>query len=412
MISEGNPGSEHGASMQGSGPLSGIKVVEFAQVVAGPLAGTLMADLGAKVIHVESPGIGDSARQMGPEKDGEGLWWKVLGRNKRSITLSLHRDEGRLLAGRLVQWADVVIVTFRAGTARRFGLDWQSVSRINPSAILLQISGYGATTSRADEPGFGKAGEAMSGVVELTGFEDGPPVHTGFSHGDATTGLMGAFAVSAALVHRNADPDRRGEWIDLALFETLFRLIEWQVIVHDQLGIVPKRAGNALAVSPGAVINTFQSREHDWITVTSATPRSVMNIVRLLGLEESRFATPDAQVRCRHEIDEALGSWIAARSTEEALKALIEAQVVAAKVFDMNDIVDDETYKERNDIIAVHDEALGAVRMQGVIPRLHVHPGSVWRPGPQLGADNAVVYGEWLGMNEHELESLRTRGII
>ncbi|CAM5681646.1 CoA transferase OS=Streptomyces alboniger OX=132473 GN=CP975_08855 PE=4 SV=1 [Streptomyces alboniger] len=191
------------------------------------------------MVHVEPPGAGDAARAMGPRKDGHPLWFKVAGRNKRSVTLDLHHEAGRDVAHRLVAWADVVIVTLRSGRLRTWGLDWESVHRINPKAVLLQISGFGATSSQADAPGFGKVGQARSGVVHLTGFPDGPPVHTGFSHGDSVTGLMGAYAVLAALHRRDHDPDFDGEWIDLALFEPLFRLVEWQVIVHDQLGRFP-----------------------------------------------------------------------------------------------------------------------------------------------------------------------------
>jgi len=404
--------SERHAAPGGQGPLLGVRVVEFAQVIAGPLAGTLMADLGADVVHVEAPGSGDSARTMGPAKDGHHLWWKVLGRNKRSITLDLHAPEARDVVERLVRWADVVIVTFRASTVRRFGLDWESVSRVNPSAVLLQISGYGATTTERDAPGFGKMGEARSGVVHLTGMPDGPPVHTGFSHGDSVTGLMGAFAVCAALRRREADPERRGDWIDLALFEPLFRLVEWQVIVHDQLGVVPGRAGNALPVAPAAVINTYLSGDGDWITVTSATVRSVLNIVRLLGMDEERFATREQQLAGRDEIDDRLRAWIAQESTTLALKAMADADVVAAKVFDVSDIVDDDIYRQREDIVTVTDPDLGPVRMQAVVPRLENNPGRVWRTGPQLGADTALVLHEWLGIPLEHLEELRHAGVV
>jgi formyl-CoA transferase len=390
------------------GPLTGIKVVEFAQVIAGPLCGTLMADMGADVVHVEPPGSGDSARRMGPAKDGHHLWWKVLGRNKRSITLDMHAESAREPVHRLVEWADVVIVTFRASTVERFGLDWESVRTINPSAVLLQISGYGATSSRRDSPGFGKMGEARSGLVHLTGFPDGPPVHTGFSHGDSITGLMGAFAVSAALVRRNLHPERHGEWIDLALFEPLFRLVEWQVIVHDQLGTVPGRSGNALAVAPAAVIGCYRSADRAWITVTSGTPRSVVNVVRLLGMDAEALRKPSA----RAEIDAELEKWIAARTADEALSALADAEVVASKVFDMSDIATDEIYAEREDIVAVPDEELGEVRMQAALPHFRTDPGSVWRTGPALGADNDLVYRQWLGLEDAEVERLRAERVI
>lgn len=395
-----------------SGPLSGVKVVEFAQVIAGPLAGTLMADLGADVVHVEAPVGGDSARSMGPAKDGTHLWWKVLGRNKRSATLDMRSEEGRSVAQRLVKWADVVIVTFRADTVTKYGLDWPSVQKANPSAVLLQISGYGARTSKRNAPGFGKMGEARSGVVYLTGFEDGPPVHTGFSHGDATTGLMGAYAVTAALLRRERDPERKGEWIDLALSDTLLRLVEWQVILHDQLGTVPGRAGNQLAVAPAAVVNVFKAKDGGWITVTSGTPRSVLNIVRLLDLEPSDYSDNARQVAGTQVLDDGLRAWMATRTTDECLAAMEEAGVVGSKVFDVRDIMADPVFQERGVIVNVPDPDLGTVRMQGVVPDFVGDPGEVWRTGPALGQDNEVVYRDWLGLGDEELEALQRSGTV
>ncbi|MFD5318883.1 CaiB/BaiF CoA transferase family protein [Streptomyces sp. NPDC127098] len=394
------------------GQLRGLKVVEFAHVVAGPLAGSMLADQGADVVHVEPPGAGDPARAMGPRRDGVPLWFKVAGRNKRSVTLDLHHEAGRAVARRLVAWADVVIVTMRAGRLRSWGLDWESVHRLNPRAVLLQISGYGATSSRADAPGFGKMGEARSGVVHLTGFPDGPPVHTGFSHGDAVTGLMGAYAVLAALHRRATDPEFDGEWIDLALFEPLFRLVEWQVIVHDQLGEVPERSGNQLAVAPAAVINTYRSRDGEWLTVTSATVRSVRNVARLLGLPDEEFATVERQHAGRARLDAGLREWVAERGTDECLAAFAEAEVVASRVFSAADIAADPVYAEREDIVTVPDPDLGPVRMQAVIPHFRRRPGEVWRSGPALGQDNELVYREWLGLSEDEVASLAENGVI
>lgn len=410
---------ETGATQAGSTPpheatgaLAGVRIVEFAQVIAGPIAGTLMADMGAEVVHVEAPHTGDTARTMGPAKNGHHLWWKVLGRNKRSVTLNLREESSRPVVEKLIAWADVVIVTFRSETLRKFGLDWESVSALNPSAIMLQISGYGANTSKSNAPGFGKMGEARSGVVHLTGFDGGPPVHTGFSHGDATTGLMGAFAVSAALVRRGTDPQRRGEWIDLALHETLYRLVEWQVILYDQLGIVPQRSGNALAVAPAAVINTYLSLDEVWITVTSATTRSVVNVVRLLGLPVEEYDTVEKQMQGRAEIDGALAEWIARTDAETALTALENAGVVASRVLNVEDIFSDEVYRERGNIVTVADQDLGPVRMPSVVPTMSNSPGQVWRTGPRLGEDNDLVYGSWLGISDDERARYEDDGVI
>ncbi|MFE6166173.1 CaiB/BaiF CoA transferase family protein [Streptomyces sp. NPDC056486] len=396
----------------GRGQLHGLKVVEFAHVVAGPLAGSMLADQGADVIHVEPPGAGDAARAMGPQKNGHPLWFKVAGRNKRSVTLDLRQEAGRQVARRLVAWADVVIVTLRHSRLRAWGLDWESVHDINPRAVLLQISGYGATSSRADEPGFGKVGEARSGVVHLTGFPDTPPVHTGFSHGDAVTGLMGAYAILAALHRRDHDPDFDGEWIDLALFEPLFRLVEWQVIVHDQLGSTPERSGNQLAVAPAAVINTYQSKDGEWITVTSATLRSVRNVARLLGLDEADFTTAQQQFAGRARLDDGLRVWVSEHTAAACLEAFTRAEVVASRVFSAADIAEDPVYAEREDIVTVDDADLGPVRMQSVIPHFRQRPGRVWRTGPALGQDNALVYREWLGLDEAELTDLEEHGVV
>jgi crotonobetainyl-CoA:carnitine CoA-transferase CaiB-like acyl-CoA transferase len=391
--------------------LAGVKIVEFAHVIAGPLAGTLMADLGADVVHVEDPKAGDPGRSQGPAKDGTHLWWKVSARNKRSVTLNLREDDGRALARELVAWADVVIVNIRYDTLVRWGLDWEAVHRINPRAVMLQITGNGATTSRRNDPGFGKVGEARSGVVHVTGFADGPPVHTGFSHADTVTALMGAFAVCAALVRRH-DPDFQGEWVDLALFESLYRLIEWQVIFYDQLGRPPMRAGNQLAVAPGAVINTYLTSDGVWITVTSGTPRSVSNIAELLGEPAENYRTVADQLARKDRLDGLLHEWIGQRTADECLARMAELEVVASRIFDAADIAADPIYAEREDIISVPDPDLGEVRMQGVVPKLHSRPGSVWRTGPRLGEDNDLVYGKWLGKPDEELARLRAGGII
>jgi len=389
----------------------GLKVVEFGQIIAGPLAGTLLADLGADVVHVEDPTNGDPSRQMGPAKDGIYLWWKVAARNKRSVTLDLRSAEGQDLARELVAWADVVITNFRVGTLERWGLDWPTLRTVNPTLVMLQVSGHGANTTDRDRPGFGKVGEAMSGVVNLTGFADGPPVHTGFSHGDTVTALMGAFAISAAL-HRRHEPDFAGEWIDLALFESLFRLIEWQVIVHDQLGVVPERAGNQLAIAPGAVVNTFLTADEQWLTVTSATPRSVANVAKLLDLPVAEFTTPQQQAARGPELDAGLRSWIATQTLDECLARMAELEVVASPIFSMADIVASKTYEEREAIVTIEDRDLGPIRMPNVVPKLANHGGRVWRSGPRLGEDNELVYREHLGMSTERYDALKSAGTI
>lgn len=394
------------------GALAGLKVVEFAHVIAGPLAGTLLADLGAEVVHVEDPGIGDPQRAAGPHREGTHLWWKVSARNKKSVTLNLRTEAGRDMARELTEWADVVITNFRVSTLEKWGLDYASLQAVNNKIVVLQVTGYGATSSRRDQPGFGKVGEAMSGVVNITGFPDGPPVHTGFSHGDSVTGLMGAFAIQSALYRRDHDADFNGEWIDLALYDGLFRLIEWQVIFYDQLGEVPERVGNRLAAAPAAVINTFKTGDGQWLTVTSGTPRSVQKVAQLVGEPEEDYATSAMQADRRERLDGLVAEWISQRPLAECTKTMIELGVVASPIYSVKDILDDPTYRERGNIVEVEDADLGTIKMQGVIPRLTNHPGAVRHTAPALGADNKTVYGDYLGRNSDEIENLAASGVI
>ena len=403
--------TDPGASARSA--LSGLKVVEIGQVIAGPLAGTLLADLGAEVVHVEDPGRGDPQRRTGvANEDGVYLWWKISGRNKRSVTIDLRTSEGQELARKLLAWADVYITNFRVGTLETWGLDWDTVHAMNPQLVMLQISGYGTDTTLRNAPGFGKVGEAMSGVVAITGEPDGRPMHSGFSHADSVTGLMGAFAVQAALYRKSTDPDFDGEHIDIALFEPLFRLIEWQIIVHDQLGMVPMRSGNQLPVSPAAVINTYLSSDDVWITVTSGTPKSVLAVVDLLGEPAVKYQTVEQQNAGRERLDRLLGTWMREHTAEDALAAMRTGGVVASRIYDVNDIVNDQTYRERSDIITVDDYQLGPVKMQGVIPKLRNHTGQVWRTGPALGADNELVFRDFIHLSDEEYAGLKDRGVI
>jgi formyl-CoA transferase len=392
--------------------LSGLKVVEFAHVIAGPLAGTLLADLGADVVHVEDPTQGDPQRFAGPDKDGVHLWWKVSARNKKSVTLNLRTEEGRDLARKLAEWADVVICNFRVATLERWQLDFPSLNKVNPKLVMLQVTGFGATSSKRNSPGFGKVGEAMSGVVSITGFPDGPPVHTGFSHGDSITGLTGAFAIMSAIYRRNTDPDFRGEWIDLALYEGLYRLIEWQVIFYDQLGKNPTRIGNQLSASPAAVINTFRTADEEWITVTSGTPRSVQNVAALVGEPLADYATPAMQVARRERLDDLVRDWVARHTLADCMKEMDRLEVVASPIFTVEHMLADQTFRENGNVTELDDPDLGRVRMQDVVPRLRNYPGRVWRTAPALGEDNDAVYGRELGFSAADIATLREAGTI
>lgn len=379
--------------------LDGLKVVEFAHLIAGPLAGSLMADLGAEVVHVEDPGSGDGARYTGPAHDGEYPWWTVAGRNKRSVTLNLRLAAARELATELIRWADVMITNFRPVALERWGLDWPSVHAISPRLVMFQASANGSNTSARNDPGFGKIGEARSGVVTLTGDPDGPPMHVGFPQADASTALMGAFAIAAALVNRD-EPDFRGEWIDAALFEGLFRMADWQVVVHDQLGIVPTR-GSMLGVGPQRC-GPYLTEDGHWVTVQYESPAGTASVRALLDCEDSDPERLEAE----------LTAWISRRSADQVIRALSAEDIPCGPVMTTAEMVDDDVYRWRQNIITVSDPHYGPVRMQGVVPRLSERPGRVWRTAPTVGQDNDLVYGSWLGRSPHDLDALREGGVI
>jgi crotonobetainyl-CoA:carnitine CoA-transferase CaiB-like acyl-CoA transferase len=387
--------------LQDTGALAGVKVLSLSHVIAGPMAASFLGDFGAEVVHSEQPG-----------KDGVYVWWKVAGRNKRSLTLDLKTEKGLAIALELAKWADVVVTNMRPVALERIGLDYESLHKLNSRLVYLQISGYGREGPRAADPGFGKVGEAQSGVVYVTGFPDSPPIHTGFSHADAVTGLMGAYGVLLALYRRNSDKNFDGELIDLALYEPLFRLIEWQVIAYDQLGRVYERTGNRPPMAPAAVVGTYQSRQDEWITVTSGTTAAVTKVVRMLGLPEAQYNTARLQSEAAVFIDDRLRAWIRERGTDEALAALKRADVVASRIYSIKDIMEDETYAYRENIVSVDDPELGPVKMQSVLPKMRNHGGRVWRTGPPLGQDNDLVLREWLGMDDEQIAALKAEHVI
>jgi formyl-CoA transferase len=400
-----SPAQEDGPA----GVLTGLKVVEIAQLVAGGMPGSLLADLGADVIHIEDPWAGDPVRRLGPDKDGANLWWKVAGRNKRSVTIDLRREEGQKLARQLAAWADVVISNLALPTLMACGLDPQSLHARYPNLVVLHVSAFGATSSRRDEdgvrPGAGKVAEALSGVPHITGSAGEPPTFSGFAQAETLTALVGAFAIQAALYRRDTDPDFHGECIDLALFEPMFRLVEWQVIVHDQLGTVFERAGNQMVVGSDGVVDTYRTADGDWIIISPGTRRVMSNLCQLLGQDTDQ--PPDTKLLKR-----LLGAWVSRWNTDECLHSLAEAGVSGSRIYSVADIVHDAAFLERESVVTVEDDELGPVRMQAALPHLLNHPGAIRRTGPPLGADNEEVFRNVLGLTPREIAGLAQSGVI
>jgi crotonobetainyl-CoA:carnitine CoA-transferase CaiB-like acyl-CoA transferase len=382
-------------------------------MIAGPLAATQLADFGADVIKIEMPGIGDSMRHWSPMKDGRSLWWKVIGRNKRLITLALSKPRGQELFRQLVRDTDIVIENFRPGTFERWGLSFAELSKINPLVVMVRVSGFGQTGPYAKRGGYGTIAEAFSGVPSFTGFPDRPPTLPGFPLADSVAATFSAMAAMFAVYNRDHG-DGKGQEIDVSLYEPLFRLVESQVIGFDQLGIVKKRQGNRL--SEDSPRNTFLTRDGRWIGISASSQRTFERLAEAMGMPEliadPRFV--DNASRCANDValDDIIAAWFKERDCDELMALFNKAEVVAGPVLDIRDIVKDPQYVARENIVAVEDDDFGTVRMQGAVPKFSRTPGSVRHSGRGLGADNSEVFKDLLGLSESQLAELRKEGII
>lgn len=391
--------------------LAGLKVVDVATLFAGPLAATLLGDFGADVVKVEHPTRGDPSRTHGASKDGVGLWWKLLGRNKRAVTCYLGAPDGAALFRRLVADADVVIENFRPGTLERWGLGYDVLAADNPGLILARVTGFGQTGPIAHRPGFGTLAESMSGFAHITGQPDGPPTLPPFGLADGIAALTTAYAVMTAL--RARESTSRGQVVDLAIIEPILTILGPQPTVYDQLGVVQQRTGNRSANN--APRNTYRSRDGRWLAVSTSAQSVAERVLRLVGRPELAaepwFATGSGRADHAELLDDAVGSWIADRDADEVIRAFDAAQAAVAPVYDVADVMRDPQYAALESIISVDDPDLGPLRMQNVPFRLSATPGTIRWAGPRLGAHNAEVWGD-LGVSPGRLDELRAAGIV
>jgi crotonobetainyl-CoA:carnitine CoA-transferase CaiB-like acyl-CoA transferase len=396
------------------GPLGGLRVLDLGNMIAAPYATATLADLGAEVVKAEHPVQGDDLRSWPPHKDGEPLWWKVTARNKRLITLDLSKSAGRGIVLAAANHFDVIVENFRPGTLERWGLGYDQLAAVNPRMILVRVSGYGQTGPYARRPGYGTVAEALSGVPAFTGFPDQPPTFSAFPLVDCLAGLTAAMATIAAIYERDVGGSGVGQVVDVSLFESLFRLAETQVIAFDQLGLVKERAGNRMAEDSPR--NTYRTADDRFVAVSAGSQRTFARLAATIEKPElnadPRFASPSARVEHAEELDRLVAGWFRRQTLDEAMAKLEAGDVVAGPVYDIRDIIHDPHYTAREDIVAVHDDALGLIRMPGVMPKFSRTPGSVRHAGRRLGADNTWFYCDLLRLTGSELAELRTQGIV
>lgn len=394
-------------------PLQGLRVIDAATLAAGPLIATWLGEHGADVIKIEQPDGGDPLRQWGAQRDGVGLMWKSLGRNKRSVTLNLREQAGRDLLRDLTDTADVVVMNLRPSTLTRWGIDHATLAQRNPGLVMVHVTGYGEGGPKSDRPGFGTLGEAMSGFAHLTGAPDGPPTLPSFMLADGVAALTATYAVMMALYHRDVRGGT-GQLIDINLIEPLARLIEQPVLTHDQLGTVPGRTGNRWDIS--APRNTYRTSDGNWLAMSGSAPSIAMRALRAVGhpelTEDPRFAEAQQRLKNATAIDAVMAEWISAHTLDEAMDVFEEANVAAAPVYDAAQLLADPQLIARGIYPTVPDPQLGAMRVQAPVPRFSHTPGGIDHLGPELGEHNAEVYGGLLGLDTDRRAALHEQGVI
>ena len=391
-------------------PLAGVKVVDIANFLAGPVCSMFLADFGAEVVKLERPDTGDELRYWGNDRDGVGLMYKMVNRNKLSVTADLRTPLGVEIVRRLVADADIIVENFRKGTLERWGLGYDVLSAVNPGLVMVRLTGFGQTGPNSHRPGFGTLAEGYAGYAYITGYPDRPPLLPGFGLADETAGLMAAFLAMVALKEREASG--RGQVVDLAIYEPLFTLLGPQVVDFDQLGLVQERNGSRLPFT--APRNTYRTRDDKWVSISGSAQSTFERMCEALGVPElvgdPRFADNRCRIRNAEALDEALQAAIV-RHDREPLIALFDSfDAAAAPCNSIAEIFEDAHFRARENIVAIDDAELGgAIRMQNVAGRFSRTPGRIRRAGPPLGAHNRAVLVDRLGFREAELEDAGVR---
>jgi formyl-CoA transferase len=388
-------------------------VLDVSTMIAAPFSAALLADAGAEVIKIELPGQGDPLRNVAPMYAQRSLYWSVLGRNKYSATLDLRVPRGRSLFLNLVQKSDVVLENFRPGTLERWDLSYETLEATNPDVVLVRVSGYGQDGPYRDKAGFGTPAAAIGGLTYITGFPDRPPLSVPIALADYLAGLFGALAATMGLLERERNK-QGGQWADVSLYESVFRLLEAVVPAYGKNGVVRERSGNRTGQS--SPIGSYATSDGRYMVLSVSTDRVWRRMIEAMGHPEwaadPRFRSNPDRTAHADEVDAVVGAWFGEHTAAEAQRILDEAGVPVSPIYSIADIFEDEHYKARNDIIAPADPVAGPVPMPAILPRFSRTPGAVRFPGPELGAHNTYVYCTLLGLDHAELAQLQADGVI
>ena len=387
-------------------PFADVKVIDISNFLAAPMSAMFLADFGADVIKVERPGTGDEVRYWGRNKNGVGLYYKILGRGKKSVTADLRTEFGREVVKRLIKDADILIENYRTGTLEKWGIGPEVLQAINPRLIIIRITGFGQTGPYAKRPGFGTLAEAFAGFVHINGEPERPPLLPGFGLADSTTGVMAAFLASAALHEQRRSG--KGQVVDLAIYETLFTLLGPQVIDYDQLGEVQQRQGSRLPFT--APRNTYRSRDGKWVSIAGSAQSTFENICKALAIpgttKEPRFIDNRVRLTNAKVLDEVLQAAIGQFDLDELMRRFLAVDAPISPVNDVAQIYADPQFQARENIVTLQDDELGGpVRMQNVVGKMSATPGKIRKTGAKLGAHNRQVLIGQLGFTEAEVKA-------
>ena len=393
-------------------PLQGLKVIELGTLIAGPFASRILAEFGAEVIKIESPDGGDPLRTWRKLHEGTSLWWYVQARNKKSITINLKEPKGQKIVRELVKGADMVIENFRPGAMEKWGLGWDALSAINTGLIMVRISGYGQTGPYRDQTGFGAIGESMGGIRFLSGYPDRAPVRVGISLGDSLAAMYGVIGALMAIYHKKVNGGR-GQYIDVALYESVFSLMESLLPEFDMFNFVRQRSGASL---PGIVpSNTYVTKDNKYVVIGANSDSIFKRMMIAIGREDLAQAPDlehnDGRVARTEELDRVIGEWTATNTLDEVLEVLNRAQVPSGKIYDIADIVNDVHYQAREMIQQFQLKDGHPLKLPGIVPKLSETPGGTEWLGPGLGEHTAQILTE-LGYDETQQKQLKQQGVI
>ena len=392
--------------------LSGIRVLELGQLIAGPFAAKTLADFGAEIIKVESPQEGDPLRKWRMIHEGTSVWWQAQSRNKQSICIDLRVKEGQDIVRRLAKEADVLIENFRPGTMEKWGMGWDELHTLNPKLIMLRVSGYGQDGPRRDEPGFAAIAEATAGLRYITGHPGEVPARAGLSLGDTIAGLHGALGVLLALYERDARGGE-GQMIDVALYEAVFNLTESLLPEYHVFGAVRQPAGGAL---PGiAPSNAYPCSDGQYVLIAANGDSLFKRLMELIGradlANDPDLARNDGRAKRAEEIDQIIGEWSKQRTLEGILSALQSIAVPAGRIYTAKDIAEDPHYRARGVIQTVESAGGLKVEMPGVVLKLSNNPGAIRYRAPTLGEHTDIIL-QSLGLSAEQIKALKEAGIL